>query len=134
MSAASNITKKFQFVGGQLCLDFTNTVGARDGLKREYLTSYGDFISWCRQAGLLGPSQANVLLQVAARRSDESSAALRRAVTLREAIYRIFEALASGKTPRSPDVEELNAALAASLGRLRLVAGAKGFGWTWMDA
>ena len=43
---------KFQFVGGDVCLDFTNTVGGKRGLStREYLNSYADFVSWCRQAG-----------------------------------------------------------------------------------
>ena len=44
--------KKFQFVAGDVCLDFTNTMGGKRGLSaREYLNSYADFVSWCQQAG-----------------------------------------------------------------------------------
>src|SRR5438093_9489050 len=86
--------KKFEFVGGDVCLDFTNTVGGKRGLStREYLNSYADFVSWCQQADLLNESTADALLRRAARHPDESAAALWRAIALREAIYRIFAAL-----------------------------------------
>ena len=45
--------KRFQFVGGALCLDFCNSVGGkRETLARENLHSYVDFLSWSQQAGL----------------------------------------------------------------------------------
>src|SRR2546426_8462386 len=89
--------KKFEFVGGDVCLDFTNTVGGKRGLStREYLNSYTDFVSWCQQADLLNASAAGDLLRIAARHPDESAEALQRAISLRETIYRIFAALASG--------------------------------------
>ena len=135
MSAVAKTTgppRKFQFVGGELCLDFTNTVGGKRGLvAREYLNSYADFVSWCRQADLLNESSAAALLGNAARQPDESMAALRRAIALRESIYRIFDALASHGSPRTSDLDQLNAVLSAHLGRLRLASGKKGFNWTW---
>lgn len=127
--------KKFQFVGGDLCLDFTNTVGATRGpTAREYLNSYADFVSWCRQAGLVIESKANALLRNAARRPDDSASAFQRAIALRETIYRIFATLAHRGSPQSSDLDQLNGALSASLGRLRVTSGRKGFDWTWADA
>ena len=112
MSAVVNPTsppKKFQFVGGEVCLDFTNTVGGKRGLStREYLNSYADFVSWCRQTDLLNATKADALLRSAARHADESGAALRRAIALREAIYRIFAALASNESPQASDLDHLN--------------------------
>ncbi len=135
MSAAVNTTslsRKFQFVGGDLCLDFTNTVGGKRGLStREYLNSYADFVSWSRQAGLLDDSTADALLRSAARQTDESVAALRRALVLRESIYRIFAALASDELPQTSDLDHLNTELSTHLGRLRVVSSKKGFNWTW---
>jgi predicted RNA-binding Zn ribbon-like protein len=138
MRAPANILtepREFQFIAGVLCLDFTNTVGGTRGpAARERLKSYPDLIAWCRQAGLVPDSKADALLRAAVRRPAESAAALQRAIALRETIYRIFEALAGGKSPPSSDVTELNAALAGSLGRLRLVSSKQGFTWTWADS
>jgi len=137
MGAAANTAsspKKFQFVGGDLCLDFTNTMGGKRGVApREYLNSYTDFVSWCRQAGLLDSSKAQALARRAARRSQDSAAALRRAIALRETIYRIFGALALEESPHASDLDQLNAHLSSSLGRLRLVPSRKGFTWSWAE-
>src|SRR6266568_2884008 len=82
-----NPSRNFEFVAGDLSLDFTNTVGGKRGLStREYLNSYADFVSWCRQADLLNASAAGALLRIAARHPDESAEALQRAIALREAI------------------------------------------------
>src|ERR1051325_1253241 len=83
--------RKFEFVAGDVCLDFANTVGGKRGLAaREYLNSYADFLEWCRQADLLNESTTHRLLRSVGRHPDESESALRRALALREAIYRIF--------------------------------------------
>jgi len=138
MSAVVKTTgppKKFEFVGGDVCLDFTNTVGGKRGVStREYLNSYADFACWCRQADLLDESKADALLRVAARRPDESAAALRRAIALREAIYRIFAALALGESPQAADLVYLNAELSKHHGRLRVASSKQEFNWTWADA
>src|SRR2546430_5884813 len=109
MGAAANTAsspKKFEFVGGDLCLDFTNTVGGKRGVApREYLNSYADFVSWCRQAGLLASSKAHAPARGAARRAEDSAGALRRAIALRETIYRIFAALASDESPKASDLD-----------------------------
>ena len=137
MGAAANTAsspKKFEFVGGDLCLDFTNTMGGKRGVApREYLNSYADFVSWCRQAGLLDSSKAQTLARRAARRVQDSAAALRRAIALRETIYRIFGALALDEPPQASDLEQLNAHLSSSLGRLRLARSRKGFTWSWAE-
>src|ERR1051326_5468414 len=87
--------KQFEFVAGDVSLDFTNTVGGKRGLStREYLNSYADFLSWCRQADLLKASTADRLLRSAGRHPDECAGVFRRAIALREAVYRIFAALA----------------------------------------
>ena len=135
VSGAASAAKKFQFVGGNVCLDFTNTVGGKRGLStREYLNSYADFVSWCQQAGLLSKSIADVLVQAAALRPDESATALRGAIELREAIYRIFAALASDDSPQASDLEHLNAELSTHLGRLRVASNRKRFNWTWTSS
>jgi len=137
MSAVVNTTgppEKFQLVAGDVCLDFTNTVGGKRGLStREYLNSYADFVSWCQQAGLSNESTADALLRRGARQPGESVAALRRAIALREAIYRIFAALASDESPLVSDLDHLNAELSTHHGRLGVAQSKKGFDWTWTN-
>ena len=126
---------KFQFVGGDLCLDFCNTVGGkRGGIAREKLHSLNDFISWAEQAALLKPDQAQDLRRYATVPS-EASTLLVRATELREAIFRTLLSASQGKTPSKPDLACLNAELAASLGRLRIgrAKDRHGFAWQWAD-
>ena len=138
MSAIVNPTsrpKQFEFVAGDVCLDFTNTVGGKRGLAaREYLNSYADFVAWCRQADLVDARTAEALLRNAARHGAESSAAFRRAIALREAIYRIFAALALDESPQTADLDHLNVELSGHLGRLQLAPYKKGFNWTWLNS
>ena len=131
-SLSATPPKKFQFVGRALCLDFCNSVGGnRETVARENLHSYADFLSWSRQAGLVGAAAAEARLRNAQRRPVAAAAVLRRAIALREAIYRIFLAGARKRRPKESDLEELNAELARCLPRLRIAASKHGFGWEW---
>ncbi len=124
--------KKFLFVGGDLCLDFANTVGGKRGaVAREHLNTYADFLSWCRQAEILDNVQEERLGNLAAAERGEAESVLGRAVELREAIYRIFATLAEQQVPDTADLERLNSELATALCRLRVRAGADGFDWRW---
>src|SRR5207302_22567 len=56
----------FEFTGGNLCLDFTNTLSGRRAQPRERLTSYEDLVAWGRQAGVLTDADALLLERIAA--------------------------------------------------------------------
>src|SRR5438309_9719794 len=123
----TTVPKKFQFVGGELCLDFCNSVGGKRGVRpREYLNSYQDFVSWSEQAALLDAGRAHELLRRATHRPSTGAAALKRAIRLREAIYRIFLSLGENKKPAEDDIGELNVELGRSLNSLRVSPGKKG--------
>ena len=125
--------KRFHFVGGDLCVDFCNTLGGkRGGRTRENLNSYIDFLSWCRQRDLLSPEQAEALARRASRRRPEAAMALAQAIAVREALYRIFAALIESKSVAKADLDTLNSELAITLGRLRVSPeGKHNFGWRW---
>ena len=127
---------KFQFVGGDLCLDFCNTVGGkRGGIAREKLHCLNDFISWAEQGKLLKPEQAESLKRYTARHASDAAELLVRAVELREAIFRIFVSAAAEEMPEQEDMDRLNAELSVSLGRLRVGPAKEGGGflWQWAD-
>lgn len=126
--------KKFQFVGGDLSMDFTNTVGGKRGLRtREYLKTYGDFLSWSLQARIVDEAQAAALSRLAADQPEAARLVLERAVELREAIYRISASIVEGRTLAAGDLARLNFELSAALGRLQVRAGETGFDWRWAD-
>lgn len=127
----ANKERDFDLSGGALCLDFVNTMADRPCCLKEYLTGYGDLLTFSRQAGVLDEVTSRRLGRRAARRPAAAAAVLRRAVTLREGIYRIFAAIAGGGRPDPADLEALNRALARSLRHLRVTAAGSGYTWNW---
>ena len=136
MAAAASSEPIFDFTGGHPALDFANTVDDRPGERpKDHLGRYADLLAWGRQAGVLTDEQARRLAREAERRPAAAAAVLRRAVDLREAIYRIFLAVGGGGEPAPADLTTLNGALADALARARVVpAGVgEGFAWGWAD-
>ncbi len=124
-----------KLLAGRLCLDFANTADWHAGPQpEERLTSYEALVAWSERAGILSGDEAERLLGEAERRPQEAEAVLRRAVSLREAIYRLFAALAHGRPVDEADLAELNAALAAALPGLRVVQEGGNFAWAWAAA
>ena len=118
----------FDLSGGRLCLDFANTVGDRGtDQPSEHLGSYGDFIAWAEQAGATTARAARGLLRAAGVQPARARQVLADAIRLREALYRVFAAVASGRTPRAPDLAIVNAALPAAFEHSRLVPSPGGF-------
>jgi predicted RNA-binding Zn ribbon-like protein len=122
----------FDFSGGELCLDFANTVSSHLEVQtQEHVTSYTRLVSWGRQAGVLNETEEARLMDEAERRPHEASAVHRRAIALREAIYHIFSARAKGEQASQSDVDVLNQELANGLSHARLAQRGSGFEWGW---
>ena len=123
-------------VGGWLCLDFANTTTGRGVADRhiEHLVDYGALVAWSRHAGILDAEASDTLLRHGHKRPRAAAAALRRALALREAIYRVFKALAHHHPPDAADLSVLNHTLAAALPHGRIVPSASGFAWAWDEA
>ena len=119
-------------LGGRLCLDFANTADwhASDH-PVEYLTNYSELVAWSQLVGILDKDRGERLLNEATHRPADATAVLERALSLREAIYRIFSALSSGSRPPASDLAAFNAELARSLARSRIALAAEGFAWDW---
>jgi predicted RNA-binding Zn ribbon-like protein len=118
----------FDLSGGRLCLDFANTLGDRGSeAPTEHLGSYGDFVAWAEQAGAAAPRAARALRRAAAARPAKARQVLADAIQLREALYRVFAAVAAGRTPPPADLTIVNEALPTAFERSRLVAADGGF-------
>ena len=124
----------FDISSGLLCLDFANTVDDRtDEHPQELLVSYADLVAWSRQAKVLSENEAWKLLEKAKKPHVEANKVLRRAVEIREAIFRIFKTVAEGRSPQDEDLALLSAIVAEAQGHARIVPGAHGFRWDWVE-
>jgi predicted RNA-binding Zn ribbon-like protein len=133
MSSESTAPSPFDLSGGALSLDLANTVGDRPTNAEEKLAGFEDLLRWATEAGVVASGDAGRLATEAAARSGQARSAFRRALDLREVIYRIFSSLARGGKPETEDLDRLNQALTGALRHLRVREEADGFGWTWAD-
>lgn len=125
--------KNFQFAGGRLCLDFANTVDNRRSPQAvDQIDIYEDVIEWTQQAGILSASDAQQIVRASANNQMSADSALQHAVTLREAIYQIFSAVAAKGQPPLVVLERLNRTVRDAGGSRILVAGKERFNWKWM--
>lgn len=112
-------TETFGFVGNNLCLDFLNTVHDRNSsTQRDEFTSYSDLIAWSSCAGIMPTGEAEQLLVQAGQRPEEATRVFKRAIEMREVIYRIFAAIAQESTPDPPDLARLNESFADAMSRV----------------
>jgi predicted RNA-binding Zn ribbon-like protein len=122
---------RFDFSGGNLGLDFVNTVGDRPRWREEHLFGWRDFVSWGEQAGLLSKRDAGAVRRASESRPQEADRAFARTLALRESLYRIFSALAAAGMPEPADVTELNVALGEAMTHARLESRGREFVWGW---
>lgn len=121
--------------GNRSCLDFANTVEPRRADPavplREYLHGYADLVAWARHAGVLADGEAEGLLAAAAARPADAAAAFATAIALREAVYRVFAAVADGHGPAGDDLDAVQQAYAGAMAAASIRPAARGLDWTW---
>ena len=129
----------FKYLGGDLSLDFVNTVDwASHGLVNERLTTYEHLTRWAEGAGLLRAAEAGRLRTAARMRPRAARIALERATRLREVLQRLFTAVAA-RTPDWRELEAFNRAFAEAMQWLRVAAapaslhGARRVDWAWQS-
>lgn len=123
-----------KLVGGALCLDFVNTLGAATSDQpTEYIPEYQTLVVWSAHAGLLTDADAAHLLAQATQRPAESSMVLQDAHQLRALFHRLFIAVAQGTELSVEDLALFNARLAPAAGQTRVSPTATGYAWTWAD-
>jgi predicted RNA-binding Zn ribbon-like protein len=105
----------WDFCGGDVALDFTNTVGNRGDAPEEHFNTYADVVSWAETRGVIGRAEAKRLRQEATRRAPAAAEALASVRALRESLYRALAAAASGRKPAAADLARINAAVGVSL-------------------
>ncbi len=129
MTANALKIQNLSLVGGRLCLDFTNTVSWRGSEDpKDLLQSYEDLVTWGVRAGLLGSTGASALLARAGEEPEAAANSLVKAKALRETIARIYDAVASGGSPKDADLSGLTTFLREALSHVQLCRSESGYG------
>jgi predicted RNA-binding Zn ribbon-like protein len=125
---------EFELTGGELCLDFVNTIGPRHdpGRVEDHLRSYTDLVSWARQTGSLPSPEAEKVLRCARDRMAAAQRVFARAVRLREAIYAVLAARIHGRKAPPASLHAVNREAARAAAHRHVVSGSDGeFRWSW---
>ncbi len=122
----------FDLSGGAPCLDLANTVENRLGTReKDLISGYPDLIAWARQAELIDERAGAGLEEEARRHPRRGARVLAEAIGLREALFRLFSAVAAGRNPPPEDLAILNRALGRALAHLEVAPGREGMEWSW---
>jgi predicted RNA-binding Zn ribbon-like protein len=111
---------RFDFCGGHLAIDFTNTVGSRGGHPEEHLRTFGDVVAWLEAREVVTSGVAARLRREARGHQAEAARAFDRAMAFREALYGVLAAKAAGRSVRPGDLETLNRSVKETFSRARL--------------
>jgi predicted RNA-binding Zn ribbon-like protein len=87
------------FIGGDSALDFVNTVTGRDRQPRDWLDSYARLLEWARLVRLLPEKNLRALTKKLRGEPAAATRALSRAKDLREELFTLVSAVASGNAP-----------------------------------
>jgi predicted RNA-binding Zn ribbon-like protein len=113
---------KFELIGGNVCLDFINTLDDRTSAQpKELLTNYYELARFGEDTGILTPAQLDSFYERVHLMPGEAEDALRRAINLREALYAIFSAVMNRQTAPQLAMDRLNANLHDAALHSRLV-------------
>lgn len=134
MHANNALIETLRLLGGRLCLDFTNTIDPRmSNHPHDFLTDYADLVQWSLHGGLLTGGEAAHLLREAAHRPAEATMTFERAIALREAMYRVFSAIARNTFPKNIDLDTLKVVYVEAMTHAQLIPAASGFRWDWVE-
>lgn len=114
-------TAGFQFIAGNLALDFVNTVGNRLTERRDYFLETEDVNRWARLAGLLARNEALPL----------SSREIESIRLTREYLYGLFQQVRLRGVPSDSSIARLNKMLAQFVPRRQLKCVNQRLSWQW---
>jgi predicted RNA-binding Zn ribbon-like protein len=96
------------FVGGDVVLDFVNTVTGRNGRPRDWISSFSALADWAALTGLLPARHCRRLKELSRRLPLDAAAALGSARDLRELLFRVLTQAIDGRSPVPADLDHLH--------------------------
>ena len=123
--------EELRVVGGNLALDFLNTVNGDPPV--ECLRGYGDLVAWSVWVGLLSADEGERLVGEADLRPEDAEAAHSDALRLRGALSGVFRAIVEDEDPPLQNLEDIRDYECEALWHGRLARGDDGFDWEWTE-
>lgn len=137
----NNVKPKWKFVGGQLCLDFINSVDGRieqrvkntivSTIRKDKLESYEDLVDWGKTIGVLKEATAKNLIHIASQKGKITDQVFERAIILRESLFRILKHIIENQEPSEEDMEILNSECVVAREWQKLVYSSNKFSWNF---
>jgi len=113
-----------------LCLSYANTLSWRGSdPPMETLKSVADLLAWLEQSVGAGAGETRGIARWASRNAKAAAGLLAEAIAVREVLFRVFHALATGASVREADFAALTRALAQAPARRELAHAKRGYGW-----
>jgi predicted RNA-binding Zn ribbon-like protein len=132
MSDELGLLASLEVDGGNLGLDFANTINSRVKPTMDYIGAYPGLVAWAERVDVLGSETRRALLAHAATDPIGTERALNEAHGLRDAIFRAFSAIAAGEPPPITDVTRILKAYGHAVARASVLGdpGRTPLGWT----
>jgi len=123
----------FEFIAGNPCLDFANTVNNRASAHpEELLIDYSQLLRWGEEARVITNKTAEGLRAAGQEAPGRARSTLRHAVALRDALYDVFAAVARQRTAPETQLALLNTSVHDALQHTQIVYGSRQFTWEWV--
>jgi predicted RNA-binding Zn ribbon-like protein len=121
---------RFDLTGGIVCLDFVNTLDDRYSSEpKELLASYADLARFAEDTGIISDLFVDQLLVRAQQQSEAAKQALKSAIEMREAMYKVFWALVKKDPVPKAALYVLNSYVQAAAQHAVLVPANGNFQW-----
>lgn len=101
--------------------------------RHEQLPRYADLVAFAHQDGALAPAAAKRLHALAERRPQQATQIHRRAVALRESIWRAFDRIAHGREPDAEDLTLIGREAAEAFSKATVLREGDGYTWSWAE-
>ncbi len=119
-------------VGSELAFDLSNTSSGRGhSTHKDHLGVGKDVIVWAQHAKVLTPTDGEWAVSAVIDNRALADELLHRTLLLRETIYKLGEAIATGLGTSTETVDTLAHVHAACIARAHLVKHDSGFVWAW---
>lgn len=120
------------FVGGELCLDFANSVDSwLDPRATDKVASPADWLAWCATARLISETEARALHRTAQQSAAAAQQHLERVRSLRGALYRVVTRSIEDRAPARADLARLDAAISEAHAHRRMVFAGGRYAQRW---
>ena len=122
----------FDFSGGNLALDFVNTVSNRPTAEPiERLTDYNHLVFFGLESNLYPMRSVDHLYMRAGQAPGVGKGALQKAIQFREALFAIFSAVVEHRAIPGNALQQLTLMLQEAMAHGRLVHSGHRFAWEW---